>query len=98
MMEVEFLDLAQKELDDAFDYYEYQQGGLGYRFVREIYNTIALIKSYPVGWSKISKNSRRCLVKAFPYGVIYQQRKDLILIIAIASLHRKPNYWVERLS
>ena len=24
-MKVEFLDLAQKELDDTFDYYEYQQ-------------------------------------------------------------------------
>jgi len=25
MVEVKFLELAQKELDDAFEYYEYQQ-------------------------------------------------------------------------
>ncbi len=26
-------------------------------------------------------------------GVIYQILKDKILIVAIANLHRKPNYW-----
>ena len=49
MINVEFLDLAQKELDDTFDYYEYQQNDLGLRFVQEVYNAIALIKSYPAG-------------------------------------------------
>jgi len=37
-------------------------------------------------------------VKTFPYGVIYQEREDFILIVAIANLHRKPNYWAERLA
>ena len=97
MIKVKFLELAQKELDDTFDYYEYQQSDLGFRFVQEVYNTISLIKSYPSGWSKVSANTRRCLVKTFPYGIIYQERKDFILIVAIANLHRKPNYWVARI-
>ena len=97
MLEVKFLELAQQELDDAFDYYEYQQVDLGYRFVQEVYNTIGLIKTYPLAWSSISPNTRRCLVKTFPYGVIYQKREDMILVVAIANLHRKPNYWVERI-
>ncbi len=97
MLQVQFLGLAQKELDDAFDYYEYQQADLGYHIVQEVYNMIGLIKSYPLGWSSISENTRRCLVKTFPYGVIYQKREDIILVVAIANLHRKPNYWVERI-
>jgi hypothetical protein len=32
-MKIQFLELAQNELDDAFEYYEYQQEDLGYRFV-----------------------------------------------------------------
>ena len=96
MQKVQFLELAQQELDDTFNYYEYQQENLGYRFVQEVYDAIKLIKFYPLGWSQISKNTRRCLLKTFPYGVIYQQRKDKILIIAIANLHRKPNYWINR--
>ena len=39
MIKVKFLELAQKELDDTFDYYEYQQSDLGFRFVQEVYNS-----------------------------------------------------------
>jgi hypothetical protein len=95
-VKVEFLKLAQQELDDAFEYYEYQQSNLGYRFVEEVYNTLDLIKTYPLGWSAISQNTRRCLLKTFPYGVIYQKREYSILVVAIANLYREPNYWVNR--
>lgn len=95
-MKVEFLKLAQQELDDAFEYYEYQQVDLGYRFVEEVYNTLDLIKTYPLGWSAVSQNTRRCLLKTFPYGVIYQKRANSILVVAIANLYREPNYWVNR--
>ena len=98
MVKVEFLEVAQQELDDAFEYYEYQQDGLGFRFVQEVYHAVTLIKTYPQGWSKISKNTRRCLVKTFPYGIIYQVREETALVVAVASLHRKPNYWVERVN
>ncbi len=93
---VEFLEIAEDELHDTFEYYEYQQKDLGYRLVNEVYKSIELIKLFPEGWSKISKNTRRCLVKSFPYGIIYQIRGDKILVVAIANLHRKPNYWVDR--
>jgi len=48
-MEVKFLPLAQKELDDTFEYYEYEQKNLGYRFIHEVLNSIELIKYYPKG-------------------------------------------------
>ncbi|HHD83945.1 MAG TPA: type II toxin-antitoxin system RelE/ParE family toxin [Campylobacteraceae bacterium] len=97
MKNVEFLEVAESELSDAYEYYEYQQKNLGLRFINEVYNAIELIQYYPEGWSKNSANTRRCLVKTFPYGIIYQNRKDKILVIAIANLHRKPNYWANRI-
>jgi len=53
----------------------------------------------PIFIPKIGKYfSRRCLVYKFPYGVIYQYQEDKneILIVAIAHLHRKPDYWYSR--
>lgn len=97
-MIISFLDSAIVELDDAFEYYEYQQQNLGYRFVREVENAIERIKYNPQAWHKFSSNTRRCLVKNYPYGVIYkEQDDDSILIIAIMNLHRKPNYWSNRI-
>ena len=49
MQKVQFLKLAQQELDDAFNYYEYQQANLGYRFIQEVHDAIELIKLYPSG-------------------------------------------------
>jgi len=34
----------------------------------------------------------------FPYSILYGINVDMIVIIAIAHLHRKPNYWQGRLS
>jgi len=63
----------------------------------EFYATIARIIQYPDAWSKLSKNSHRCLVSRFPYGLIYQIKSHNLRIIAVAHLHRRPGYWKERL-
>jgi len=96
MVTVDFLPLAQSELDDTFEYYEFQQSGLGYRFIAEVMNSLELIVAYPEAWTKSSKRTRRCLVKTFPYGIVYQERNDTILVVAIVNLHKEPDYWVSR--
>lgn len=98
-MVIRLLKAAQKELDEGFIYYEEQSERLGYEFVNEIFKTLKRIKLNPTSWTPFSNRTRRCLVHRFPYGVIYQIRKDddEILILAIAHLHRKPQYWKERI-
>jgi len=97
-MKVTFLKLAQAELDDAFEHYELLQNGLGFRFLAEAELSQSRITSFPLSYEKIGKYSRRCLVQKFPYGLIYQyiENQDEILIVAVANLHRKPDYWAER--
>ena len=97
MYSVEFLDVAQNELDDVFEYYEFQQENLGYRFIKEVMHSLELITAYPEAWMQSSSHTRRCLIKTFPYGIIYQKRDDVIIIVAIASLHKEPDYWVSRI-
>lgn len=93
---VEFLEPAQNELDEAFEYYEFEQKELGRRFIYEVKNSVQQIVAFPFAWTKVTENTKRCLVKNFPYGVIYEIREDKILVVAIANLHRKPNYWKSR--
>jgi len=96
-MDYSFLEIAKIELDDSFKYYESLQRGLGYRFVNEVKECIDRILLFPKAWQQITTHTRRCLLKNFPYGVIYQIQKEQILIVAIANLHKKPNYWEDRL-
>lgn len=92
MTSVIVLELAQDELADTFEAFEYKQKNLGYIFVQEICNTIEHIKSHPDIWAKSSKNTQRSIIKNFSYSVIYQKSEDTIVILAIASLLKAPRY------
>ncbi|MCC2605974.1 type II toxin-antitoxin system RelE/ParE family toxin [Planctobacterium marinum] len=94
---VEFTKLAQLELDDAFEYYESQLVGLGTRFISEVNAGLQRVLSHPTSWQKITKRTRRCLLHNFPFGLIYTVNNNSIVIIAVANLHRKPEYWIDRL-
>ncbi len=96
-MRVRYLSIAEIELDSAITYYESQEPGLGIRFYAEIKNTVDRIIAFPEAWYPLSENTRRCRTKIFPFGVIYQIRKDEILILAVAHLHKKPDYWKDLL-
>ena len=96
-MVVKFLAPAQAELTEAVAYYHSQEPGLGSRFANEVRRTIERILQYPEAWSSISKRTRRCRTNKFPYGIIYQIRGDVLLIVAVMHLHREPRTWKSRL-
>ena len=95
-MRFDFHPQADEEFDQAVRYYEGCQPGLGLDFAEEVYAAIARISQFPQAWSRMSKNTRRCLVSRFPYGIIFQVKCDKLRIIAVANLHRRPGYWKDR--
>ena len=96
-MEIRFLEIAQIELDEAIEYYNSESSGLGNSFLLEALNTIERIRRFPNAWHPFSSITRRCQLRRFPYGIIYQILNTEILIVAVANLHRKPDYWQDRI-
>lgn len=96
-MNIEFLDVAELEFLETVEYYNSQSEGLGYDFAYEVKRTFERIIQFPEAWPSISKRSRRCRTKRFPYAVIYQIREDVILIVAIMHLSKHPKSWRYRL-
>ena len=96
-MRIRFLEIAQIELDDAIEYYNCEVPGFGEAFLTEVLNTLDRIGKYPEAWQPSSKRTRRCQTRRFPYGIMYQIRKNEILVVAIANLHRRPDYWKDRI-
>lgn len=87
---------AETELSDAVEYYDLCTFELGLEFAEEVYSAIGRILKYPAACPEISCNTRRCLINRFPYGVIYQEKDNHIRIIAVANLHKKPEFWEDR--
>ncbi len=97
-MIVGFLEVAQRELDDAVAYYDEQAPGLGSAFLLEAVAAIDRIRRFPEAWHPLSQTLRRCRLRRFPYGLIYHLSQDEILIVAVAHSHRRPDYWRDRLA
>lgn len=97
-MQIKFLVAAEEELDEAVAHYRAIRGELGNDFIYETELALARIRAYPNAWPKVSRRARRCRLRRFPYGLVYHQRSELILIIAVMHLHRRPGYWQKRVS
>ena len=97
-MKVEFHSQASAEFNDAIDYYNLRKPNLGREFAGEVREAVERIRDFPNAWALVIEEEeiRRCQTHRFPYGVIYQVQPDRILIIAVAHLHRRPNYWRRR--
>jgi toxin ParE2 len=97
-VKVRFLEVAQIELDEAVTYYDAESAGLGQAFLLDVLSAIERIRKFPNAWHPLSANTRRCRTRRFPFGVIYQATDNEILVVAVANLHREPDYWKDRLS
>lgn len=89
---------AQIELYEAADWYEQEVEGLGADFSAQFDLALTRLLQEPMRWRQIELGMRRCLLKRFPYAIIYDVREDCLRIIAVAHLHRKPGYWRDRIA
>ena len=97
MLKLIFHPDIQHEIKENYQWYESKSQGLGEDFITELESAFRLIMEIPDTWPLISSNFRRYLLNRFPFGVIYQVKKNEIYIVAVMHLSRKPGYWRKRI-
>jgi len=88
---------AKLEIREAAAYYEACREGLGKAFLLAVEAAAQSLAEHPLHWRRIGGRFRRCLLKRFPYGIIYSAESEFIYIAAVMHLKRKPGYWTKRL-
>ena len=96
-MKARFIAPADLELDEAVRYYDHQLPGLGYRFFQETAAAIERVLFMPEAWPRVGERTRRCMLKGFPYALLYVLEENEILITAVAHLHRDPEHYRDRI-
>ena len=91
------LEIARREFNEAKEFYEAEQPGLGAQFEEQIKHSLLRIQQYPEVWPPERKEIRRYIVHKFPYKILYSVQENKIVVLAFAHLHRQPDYWIDRL-
>lgn len=94
-MKYEFHPAALQEYAEAvqfFAQYEKHQA-----FIDTIESSVFRIVEAPERWTLIEGQIRRYLTAKFSYAILYKVYSDRIVIVAIASCRRDPEYWKDRL-
>ena len=93
---VRFHGAARRELRKAVDRYDEQVSGLGDEFAAEVEHSVQLIATHSESGSPHRLGTRRVQVRRFPYRVVYAERNEEIVVLAVAHHRRTPEYWLRR--
>jgi len=95
--DLEILDEAVDEAEAAAQWYAERSATAAVEFSNELDEAESAIVRFPEAWPPFDHNTRRYLLRRFPFNVVYRVEPDRILIVAIAHAHRRPGYWMSRL-
>ena len=89
---------AREELAAAVRWFEEQRTGLGAEFYDEVVAATARLQTFPEGGAPVSPDhlTRRVIVSRFPYQIVYRLTPTEIVVLAVAHLKRRPDYWKDR--
>jgi toxin ParE1/3/4 len=94
-MKYEFHPAALQEYAEAVEFFAQQDKQQD--FIDNIEGAIFQIIGAPERWPIVEDQIRRYLTFKFSYAVLYRVYPDRIVIAAIMSCRRDPNYWQDRI-
>ena len=87
---------AEAELLDARDWYEEQRPGLGEAFATEVDTMLARIVEAPLAYLRVQGETRRALLRRFPYAIYFHAMVTEIVVLAVIDSRRHPRRWRSR--
>jgi len=93
---IRILDLAERDLQVGFLFYEAQQADVGEYFLNSIYSEIDSLFLY-AGIHKQVFGRYRQLCRRFPYAIYYSVDRDVVSVWRVLDLRRDPTWIAEQL-
>ena len=87
---------AAADIDEAFLWYETQRPGLGREFLAAADTLIDAIVEHPLRYPVVRRNTRRALLRRFPYALYFRIYDDVIVVVACMHGRRNPRRWQVR--
>ena len=93
---VHLLPEAEREVEDAFWWYERQRSGLGLEFLLAFDAAVESLRRLPEGHEIVALRTHKALLRRFPYLVLYAVETERVLVTAVFRGRRDPRRWSDR--
>jgi Plasmid stabilization system protein len=94
---IEFLPIAELELEDVLDWYESKQMNLGAEFLLTFDTILNYITDNPYLFPIVHNDMRKAPLPTFPYSFIYEVHDpEVILVLAVIHQKQNPTRWMSR--
>jgi len=87
---------AAADIDEAFLWYEGQRLGLGHEFLAAAQTLVDAIAQHPLRYPIARRNTRRALLRRFPYAIYFRIYDEAIVVVACMHGRRNPRRWQVR--
>ncbi len=88
---------AEKDVAQAYAWYDEQEIGLGEEFLRCVDACIQVIQRNPEMYWVVHESYRRAIVRRFPYVIFYEHSDTTITVYAVFHCSQEPKKWRKRL-
>lgn len=80
---------AIDDVNDAFEWYEMQQEGLGYEFLEALEKSFTKVTNNPTYFgSYINERYRKMRIDRFPYLILFEIESDSLIVSAVRHAKR----------
>ena len=93
----EFHPAATIEAKQAIDWYAEKSETAAADFREELRNAEKRVVRSPQLWGPYLHGTRCFKLRRFPFGLVYIEHGERIIGLAVAHLHRRPGYWLNRI-
>jgi len=88
-----FRPAAAADVEDAYEWYQLREIGLGEEFLEAVHEAIRAVQTHPERYPIVHRETRRALLRRFPYGLYYRIHQERIVIVACMHGRRSPQRW-----
>ncbi|NQU24030.1 MAG: type II toxin-antitoxin system RelE/ParE family toxin [Candidatus Nealsonbacteria bacterium] len=96
MVDVLIASAAERDFTEALRWYAERSQRAAEGFEAEFDRTLASIGADPQRFPHCDDRHRYCLMRRYPFQVIYREQADQAVIIAVAHAKREPGFWSDR--
>jgi len=87
---------ATRDLEEGLVFYQERSADVAERFLLDVEAALELIVEAPDRWPSHADGTRRYVMAAFPYSIVYRVTASAIQVFAVAHAKRRPRYWSRR--